>query len=111
MINIGIVRDKDGFIWEFTVKGHAGFSERGSDVVCAAVSAIAQTTLGALEELAGIKTFTIRSGNVKCHIPLEVSNEEKLKIKIILETMVIGFKQIKCTPSYKKYITILDEEV
>ena len=40
MISINIVRDSQGFIWEFTVEGHAGFSEQGSDIVCAAVSAI-----------------------------------------------------------------------
>lgn len=111
MINISIVRDKDGFIWEFAVKGHAGADKYGKDVVCAAVSAIAYTALGALDELAGIKSFTEEDGYIKCTIPTDIPEERKSVVKIILETMAIGFKQIRYTPLYKKYMSILDEEV
>jgi len=118
MINIHIVRDKNGFIWEYTVQGHAGSGEPGNDIVCAAVSALAYTGANALEELAGIKlrkkgsrVLTISEGYMKCVVPVDISEEMKSKIRIILETIVIGFKQIVYTPNYKEYVSILDEEV
>ena len=42
MIKINISKD------EITVKGHSGYSESGSDIVCASVSSILITTVNAL---------------------------------------------------------------
>lgn len=109
MIDIRIVRDKEGFIWEFTVEGHAGFDKRGSDIVCAAVSAVAYTTIGALDDLTDIKNYSEKSGLMSCRIPTDISEDKKQVVKIILETMLIGFKQIR--DAYKKYVSVLEMEV
>ena len=37
---------------EIRLNGHAGYAERGNDIVCAAVSALVQTLIYSLEELA-----------------------------------------------------------
>ena len=42
MIKININKD------EITIKGHSGYSEHGSDIVCASVSSICITTVNAL---------------------------------------------------------------
>ena len=42
MIKINISKD------EITIKGHSGYSEQGSDIVCASVSSICITTVNAL---------------------------------------------------------------
>ena len=42
MIKINITKE------EITIKGHSGYSERGSDIVCASVSSIVITTVNAL---------------------------------------------------------------
>ena len=42
MIKISINKD------EITIKGHSGYSEEGSDIVCASVSSICITTVNAL---------------------------------------------------------------
>ena len=44
------VNDK-GTIHEIKIEGHAGFSKAGSDIVCAAVSALAYTFVNRLEDL------------------------------------------------------------
>lgn len=109
MIHINIVRDSKGFIWEFTVKGHAGSGKLGKDIVCAAISAIAYTALGALDELAGINNYNESDGFISCSIPTNLKENEADVIKIILETMAIGFKQVE--NEYKKFVMVLDEEV
>ena len=110
MINVNIMRDQEGFIWQFSVKGHAGFDKAGKDIVCSAVSVTAYTALGALEDLAGLKDFySERDGYILCSIPENISSEMKPTVKVILETTVIGFKQIEL--SYRKYVSVLDEEV
>lgn len=110
MIKVNVVRDKEGFIWQFSVKGHAGFDKLGKDIVCAAVSVTAYNAVGALEELAGLKNFySEKDGFMLCSIPLSLSLDKKETVKVILETTVIGFKQIEL--SYRKYVSVLDEEV
>ena len=43
MITITMHRDKKDRYTGFTIKGHADYDEAGSDIVCAAVSALSQT--------------------------------------------------------------------
>lgn len=109
MIKISVVRDKQRFIWEFTVRGHARFAKSGSDIVCSAVSALAYTAAGALEELAGINSYIEKDGYMKCVIPSDIHEDKKVVVKIILDTIVLGFKQIE--HSYRKYVSVLEEEV
>jgi uncharacterized protein len=111
MTQVSIVRDKEGFIWEFTVKGHAGAGAEGEDIVCAGISAIVQTALGAMDELAGVRSFTVKRGLVRCTVPADIPKVKKEVIKIILDSMAIGLKQIDLTPEYSEYISILDKEV
>lgn len=109
MIEVHIVRDSKGSIWQFTVKGHAGFAEKGSDIVCAAVSAVAYTAVGALDELVNIRNYIEKDGYMKCTIPTGLDEERRYKAQVVLEAMAIGFKQIQ--DAYNDYIEVLDEEV
>ena len=44
MTTVSVIK-KAGHIVEFTLSGHTGAGERGSDIVCAALSAVSQTAL------------------------------------------------------------------
>jgi uncharacterized protein len=109
MTRVRLYEDKSGFVWRFEVEGHSGFGEQGNDIVCAAISAVAQTALGALMDLAGIneEQFIIEDGYIDCHIPLDISDENKYIAGIITQTMEIGFEQIRMVQ--KKYIRIRKE--
>jgi len=109
MIRVKILRDKEGFIWSFTIKGHAGYKKSGEDIVCAGVSAVAYTAIGALHEMAGISDFVEKDGYMKCNIPNNINDDLKQTVRIILETMVIGLKQIE--NSYSKYVIVEEQEV
>ena len=43
---------------EFMISGHAGFSEKGTDIVCAAVSAMTNLTVNAITERFGLMAIT-----------------------------------------------------
>jgi uncharacterized protein YsxB (DUF464 family) len=102
MIIVEVKRDSEGFIWEFTVNGHAGSGEYGKDIVCAAASAIGYNALNALDKLVGIRNYKEEDGHLTCTIPKNVEDIKKHDIQVILETIIIGFKQIEF--SYKDYI-------
>jgi len=109
MIKIKVIRNDACLVRGFTVSGHAGFAESGKDIVCAAISALAYTAAGALLELIGIDGYKEKHGYMKCVIPEDIPEDKKKKAEIILETIIVGFKQIE--GSYARYVSVLDEEV
>ena len=47
-----------------TLLGHAGYAEKGQDIVCAAASALVYALIGALEEQDNVAELVIRPGHV-----------------------------------------------
>jgi uncharacterized protein YsxB (DUF464 family) len=111
MTSIHIVRDKDGFIWQIIVEGHANAARKGKDIVCAAVSTVTFTAINALEELVGLRCYKMQGDRIEISIPLDIEDCIKPKVRVILDTIAVGYKQIEFTPKYKRYISVLDEEV
>lgn len=110
MINVNIGKDLAGNFKRFVVKGHAGFAEEGSDIVCSAVSAIAFTAVGAIEELIGLKGFfKEKNGFMSWKLDMELSSELRHDTNIIMAAAEIGFKQIEY--AYPDYVKVMDEEV
>lgn len=73
-----------------TVDGHAGYAERGNDIVCAGVTALTQTLIGSLEELTSddIK-YDISPG--RANINYGNLSEES---KILVDSFFIGICMI-----------------
>lgn len=110
MIHVNIIKDKEGFIRQFIVQGHAGYAKSGSDIICSAVSVTAYTAVGALEEIAGITDcFVEKDGYMLCSLPPQIPQQKKDAVRVILETTAVGFKQIEL--AYPKYVSVLEEEV
>ncbi len=69
MIRASFEYDLKGRIYSFRMEGHARSFRPWPDVICAGVSAIAQTTIGSLEELAGVSPrYTLESGWICCEV-------------------------------------------
>ena len=69
MIEVTFDITEDGICYGFQGCGHAGYAPRGSDIVCAAVSVLAQGAASSLEQLKdpGARTEQ-RAGNLVCTI-------------------------------------------
>jgi hypothetical protein len=109
MIDAVVYQNSHGVIQGFKIKGHAGHSDAGSDIVCSAVSAIAFTALGGMEELAGFRSFQQKDGYIRCFVPENLTGEQQQTTQIILKTMDIGLRQIEA--DYDKYVRVRYEEV
>lgn len=89
------VRRVEGRPAGFTVTGHAGYAPRGSDIVCAAVSALTDTTVLGLERLAGAKALVkAEEGNLSCDLPEGLSPAARERAELLLETMLLGLSEI-----------------
>ncbi|QUH26073.1 ribosomal-processing cysteine protease Prp [Serpentinicella alkaliphila] len=110
MIKVQIKRSRNGEIQSFSINGHANADEYGKDIVCAAVSVLSQTTLLGLHDIAKIEIdFKVQDGNLECKLPVNLSNDKRQKANLLLETMIMGIKNIY--ESYSEYIAIHDKEV
>ena len=49
MIQVTIYKNADNLITGYKLSGHADYSEYGSDIVCAAVSALVINTINSIE--------------------------------------------------------------
>jgi len=107
MIQVTVFKDSKDTISGFQVSGHAGYAQSGEDIVCSAVSILAENTINAVltftkdpvehqavNEEEGFLSFRLKS----------VSKESQL----LFNTMVLGFTSIK--ESYGKFVEIRFKE-
>lgn len=80
----------------FRVEGHAGYAERGEDIVCAAVSALTIAAVNGLEKyLAKMPLAKAGDGILECTLPALDSEQDRLIARSILGTMLLGLTQIR----------------
>ena len=109
MTEISVYR-KGSHIVKYVVSGHTGYSEEGSDIVCAAVSTVATHTLNGLTDVVGIVVgYEVRDAYLECIVPDDISEEKRKQSDILLNSMYLTFKSLE--EQYKEYITIIDMEV
>ena len=94
MIKISIKED------EIIIKGHSGYAQEGSDIVCASVSSIAITTLNSLLR---IDEDCIEYVEKDGYLDIKIKKHNETIDKLI-NNMIDLFKELE--KDYKKYIEI-----
>ncbi|MBR3928775.1 MAG: ribosomal-processing cysteine protease Prp [Clostridia bacterium] len=87
----------NGDILGFEASGHAGYGEYGSDIVCAAISALTQATAGGLGEVVKAPIITKvdeNTGFLSCNIKPECSSETLKNAQILLVTLKMALTEI-----------------
>lgn len=79
------------------IEGHSGAGMKGTDVVCAGISAIVQTAVLGITEVAGVQQEVMDAeGLLVTRIPLVgVPESGKKALEIIIETMLAGLREIE----------------
>ena len=85
---------KSGIIKGFAVRGHSGFAEAGSDVVCAAVSMLVINTMNSIESLTDdrFKASMDKEGTV---IRFEFEDKPSDKSVLLTDSMILGLKTVQ----------------
>lgn len=98
MTKITILK-KNGFIYEYQVKGHSGYAQEGSDIVCSAISVASQMALVGLKEVLNLDVFSdIKDGYMR----VELKDFENQSAQSILNAMVLTFDDIQ--KNYSRYV-------
>ncbi|MCR4420822.1 MAG: ribosomal-processing cysteine protease Prp [Clostridia bacterium] len=78
------------------VRGHAGYGPHGRDIVCAAVSALAQTAVLALERLLGLKPrVRVEDGYLECFLAGGGEGDPPPEAGLIFEVAALGLAEIR----------------
>lgn len=100
MIRISIQQEADGWIRSIQATGHAGYAEKGSDIICAAVTALMATMVGALQDIAGVEPEAVLDEG---HLAISVgdkdrySAQESERVSTLMRTLVLGCRQIEAS--------------
>ncbi|NLY89372.1 MAG: ribosomal-processing cysteine protease Prp [Firmicutes bacterium] len=84
---------KGDFFAGFRAEGHAGYAPAGSDIVCAGISALLQSTVIALAELLSIPVelkMEKKTGLFICRLPAALTGEKQEKADLLLRSMHLG---------------------
>ena len=99
MIKI-LISKKNDITESIKITGHAGFSEAGSDIVCASVSSICITTVNALIR---IDSECINYEETDGYLKVDIKKHSKV-VDLLIENMISLLTELE--KDYKKYIKI-----
>lgn len=115
MIKVEIFRDKKEDIMGYRVFGHSNYDEYGKDIVCSAISILAQTTLISLFDVCDIEKENIvysieeETGYLEVILKEGLDFEKFKNTQIVLKTFELGVKAT--VENYSKYLKLKYVEV
>ena len=95
-----LISKKNNIAESIKITGHAGFSEAGSDIVCASVSSICITTVNALIR---IDSECINYEETDGYLKVDINKHSEV-VDLLIENMISLL--IELEKDYKKYIKI-----
>ena len=74
----------------FSVCGHSGYAEAGSDIVCAAVSAVVAMAEATINDVCGAKaTVRVKNEDARVTLTLPASCDEEESVQAVLAGMML----------------------
>ena len=91
----------------FSISGHSGYAEAGSDIVCAAISAVVTMAEATINDVCGAKA-KVRVGEEDARITLKLpkSCDEEESVQAVLAGMMVTL--IALQEDYSDFIEVLE---
>ena len=110
MINVTIVKSNNKII-TIEATGHSGYSESGSDIVCASVSSLTQALINGLIEVVKINPKYVIDEDIphlSVTLPKDLRDEESKYAQVLMRSTYLALKDI--ASSYSKFIKIKEKQ-
>ena len=95
-------RNDSGRIISFELTGHAQSGEYGKDLVCAAVSVLAISTVNGIDAIAGVTPAVDTDedgGYLYVEMPKDTTQEQNNIMTILLENLLLGLQAVQAEHS------------
>ena len=98
---------EDERITGFSVSGHSGYAEAGSDIVCAAVSAVVTMAEATINDVLGAKAkVRVKNEDARVTLTLPASCDEEEAVQAVLAGMMLTLMRLR--DDYPDYIEVLE---
>ena len=98
--------DNGGVVTGYTISGHSGYSEQGSDIVCAAISSAALMAANTVTEIQQLDAeITVNDG----FLNLNLSQQDAKSASVTLEGLRLHLTAL--SQEYPKFIKVKNSEV
>ena len=98
---------QDDRITGFSVSGHSGYAEAGSDIVCAAISAVVTMAEATLNDVLGAKAkVRVKEDDARITLTLPASCDEEESVQAVLAGMMLTLCSLR--DDYPDYIEVLE---
>jgi hypothetical protein len=108
MTTVTIYNDKAGKCIGFQLIGHAGYSKKGPDIVCAAISMLVTNTINSIETFTS-DFFSYEENESDGYMKLMLDGEPGEDTLLLLNSMILGLSEL--SKNFKKNVTLKTEEV
>ena len=98
---------EDERITGFSVSGHSGYAEAGSDIVCAAISALVTMAEATINDVCGAKAkVRVKEDDARITLTLPASCDEEETVQAVLAGMMLTLCSMR--DDYPDYIEVLE---
>ena len=98
---------QDERITGFSVSGHSGYAEAGSDIVCAAISAVTAMAEATINDVCGAKAkVRVKEQDARITLTLPASCDEEETVQAVLSGLMVYLISLK--EDYEDYIEVLE---
>ena len=98
---------EDDRITGFSVSGHSGYSEAGSDIVCAAISAVVTMAEATINDVCGAKAkVRVKEEDARITLTLPASCDEEDTVQAVLAGLMLTLMSLR--DDYSDYIEVLE---
>ena len=98
---------EDERITGFSVSGHSGYSEEGSDIVCAAISAVVTMAEATINDVLGAKAkVRVKNEDARITLTLPASCDEEESVQAVLAGMMLTLCSMR--DDYPDFIEVLE---
>ena len=98
---------EDDRITGYSVSGHSGYSEAGSDIVCAAITAVVTMAEATINDVCGAKAkVRVKEADARITLTLPASCDEEESVQAVLAGMMLTLCSLR--DDYPDYIEVLE---
>ena len=98
---------EDERITGFSISGHSGYAEAGSDIVCAAISTAVTMAEATINEVCGAKAkVRVKNEEARVTLTLPTSCDEEEAVQAVLAGMMLTLCSMR--DDYPDYIEVLE---
>ncbi len=91
----------------FSVSGHSGYAESGSDIVCAAISAVVAMAEATINDVCGAKAkVKVKEADARITLTLPTVCDEEESVQAVLAGMLLYLCNLR--DEYPDYIEVLE---